>query len=74
MSLAPSMPPAPPMSFFPKVSSLPQIEEFDPLAFWLFPDWSLGNNMSDPNVAPFWMIEPEEPPAATDCSITFLYD
>jgi hypothetical protein len=37
--------------------------EWDPLAFWLFPDWSGGRNLRDPGAQPFWMLPPKRPPA-----------
>lgn len=61
MSVAPSMPPSPPLAFIPKVLPKRVVEEFDPLAFWLFPDWSGGNNMAQREAVPFWMIDPKKP-------------
>lgn len=44
--------------------ALPEPEpepEVNPLAFWLYPDWSGGHNLRDPGTQPFWMLPPKLP-------------
>lgn len=33
-------------------------------AFWLYPDWSGGDNLRDPGTRPFWELPPKKPPVA----------
>jgi hypothetical protein len=39
---------------------------YDPIAFWLWPDWSGKDHPADRGFVPFWMREPKEPVAAIE--------
>lgn len=55
-------PPTATSALRPTTVKTPQPGPFDPLAFWLWPDWSGGHNLLDRGAQPFWLLPPLGPP------------